>query len=247
MMMRRRPLTFRTTIPLIARCMLAAVATTGVAHGDIDLELRPTEDLVEVGAPVLVELYAISDDKGIQTLAALDAIVAWNPSRLRLTGLEPTGIGSAGFPPDPFGLNESNPPADGDGVLIYFAPFSGPIQATPAGTLITTLRFTALAPASDTVVGMLENAGDPPGATRVFSGDTAGLDVLGTLRNATLDIVVTTCPADVDDDDLVGFTDLIALLSDWGACVACPTDVDRDGTVGLSDLLEVLGAWGACD
>ncbi len=49
---------------------------------------------------------------------------------------------------------------------------------------------------------------------------------------------------DVDDDGVVGFSDLLAVLAAWGPCDgACPADVDNDGTVGFSDLLVVLGAW----
>ena len=54
------------------------------------------------------------------------------------------------------------------------------------------------------------------------------------------------CPADIDGSFAVGFTDLLAVLADWGPCPGCPTDVDADGTVGFSDLLTVLASWGAC-
>ncbi|NNM25539.1 MAG: hypothetical protein HKO59_06070 [Phycisphaerales bacterium] len=54
--------------------------------------------------------------------------------------------------------------------------------------------------------------------------------------------------ADVDGDGIVGFTDLLLILSFWGDCPAppadCPMDVDNDGVVGFLDLLTVLSAWG---
>jgi hypothetical protein len=58
----------------------------------------------------------------------------------------------------------------------------------------------------------------------------------------------TACPSDVDDDDTVGLSDLLAVISAWGApaCGTCTTDVDCDGVTGLADVLQVLESWGAC-
>lgn len=54
------------------------------------------------------------------------------------------------------------------------------------------------------------------------------------------------CDGDVDGDGTTGFGDLVALLTDWGACgdPACPADLDGSGDVGLPDLLVVLTDWG---
>ncbi len=54
------------------------------------------------------------------------------------------------------------------------------------------------------------------------------------------------CPADLDDDGLVGITDLIALLSAWGSDPGGPPDLDGDGVVGITDLIALLAAWGPC-
>ena len=54
------------------------------------------------------------------------------------------------------------------------------------------------------------------------------------------------CVGDVDDDGMVGTSDLLELLADWGSCEGCPTDLDMDGVVGISDLLAILAAWGNC-
>jgi DNA-binding beta-propeller fold protein YncE len=56
--------------------------------------------------------------------------------------------------------------------------------------------------------------------------------------------VIAPCPADLDDDGLVGITDLLALLPAWGT--PGPGDIDGDGAVGIADLLELLAAWGPC-
>lgn len=54
------------------------------------------------------------------------------------------------------------------------------------------------------------------------------------------------CLGDFDGDDVVGATDLIVLLGNWGKCAECPGDINGDGVVGTADLLELLGAWGPC-
>jgi hypothetical protein len=54
--------------------------------------------------------------------------------------------------------------------------------------------------------------------------------------------------ADVDDDWVVGFADMTALLSRWGACpdacaTPCPEDIVPNCIVGFEDLTEVLTQW----
>ena len=55
------------------------------------------------------------------------------------------------------------------------------------------------------------------------------------------------CPADLDDDGMVGFIDLLFLLDAWGLCDCCRADIDGSGTVDFGDLLIVLSAWGPCE
>ena len=45
---------------------------------------------------------------------------------------------------------------------------------------------------------------------------------------------------------LVGVSDLLSLLADWGLCKGCPADFDGNGNVGASDLLALLANWGPC-
>jgi hypothetical protein len=58
--------------------------------------------------------------------------------------------------------------------------------------------------------------------------------------------LVAACPADIDGSGGVDVSDLLAVLSVWGACGGCAEDVDGDGDVGVNDLLAVLAAWGSC-
>ncbi len=55
------------------------------------------------------------------------------------------------------------------------------------------------------------------------------------------------CDGDLDDDGIVGSTDLIALLGAWGKNPGHPADLDGDDNVGTTDLLVLLGNWGKCE
>ena len=54
------------------------------------------------------------------------------------------------------------------------------------------------------------------------------------------------CPADVDGNQQVDVSDLLAVLLSWGPCAGCPEDVDGDGVVGVGDLVLTIAAWGPC-
>lgn len=61
----------------------------------------------------------------------------------------------------------------------------------------------------------------------------------------------TQCHGDIDDDQLVGQSDLVSFAGGWGAVYpaqkykdnAC-SDADHDGLIGQSDLIEFAGNWG---
>jgi len=52
--------------------------------------------------------------------------------------------------------------------------------------------------------------------------------------------------ADLSCDGVVGFDDLLIILSAWGSCGAGPCDADLNGDheIGFDDLLIVLSSWG---
>ncbi|MEE9129915.1 MAG: M20/M25/M40 family metallo-hydrolase [Phycisphaerales bacterium] len=57
------------------------------------------------------------------------------------------------------------------------------------------------------------------------------------------------CPWDLDGSGIVGATDLLSLLVNWGTCADCndcPADFDGNCTVGATDLLALLVNWGPC-
>jgi glucose/arabinose dehydrogenase len=60
-------------------------------------------------------------------------------------------------------------------------------------------------------------------------------------------IVPVTGLGDLDCDGMVGITDFLILLAEWGPCdvpSACPADLDGDGDVGVTDFLILLANWG---
>lgn len=59
--------------------------------------------------------------------------------------------------------------------------------------------------------------------------------------------VLETRPGDIDGNGVVGASDLLILLANWGSCAECgncPADLDGNCTVGASDLLILLVNWG---
>jgi hypothetical protein len=54
------------------------------------------------------------------------------------------------------------------------------------------------------------------------------------------------CVGDLNGDNVVGVTDLLQLIGEWGFCENCDEDLDGNGFVDVSDLLQLINFWGAC-
>lgn len=179
---------------------LCALAASG-ARANINLEWRPASQTVNVGDTVRVGLYAVSDSTADQSLSAMNVIIAWDPLKLRLIGVDDAGgaaLSFSGFPADPYQLNEFDPPGDGDGLYVAFAELGDVVLATPAGTLITTFVLEAVAQTPQTTLAILEDAGNPPGQTIVYDGEHPNRDVTGTLGSADVRIETADCPSILD-------------------------------------------------
>jgi len=51
-------------------------------------------------------------------------------------------------------------------------------------------------------------------------------------------------PGDLDGDGLVGFSDILVIISAWGPCAgACPADLSGNGAVDFADILVVIANW----
>ena len=59
--------------------------------------------------------------------------------------------------------------------------------------------------------------------------------------------VSSACAGDLDQSGAIDISDLLSLISQWGACSdACAGDLDQNGVVDLDDLLACLSAFGPC-
>lgn len=184
----------RGSVAAFAAVIAAACSTCNAA---VNLEFRPVHQVVNVGDTVGVGLYAVSDDSQTQFTSAIDVVLAWQNPFLQLLGVDGTGaaplLSSAFFSPDGHGLNENpfpNPPQDGDGFYTAFAMPGSPLGATPAGTLVTTFQFLAIAPTALTPVDMLVSAGTPAGFTTVFHPTIPATPITGTLSGAGVTILI---------------------------------------------------------
>lgn len=228
-------------------CALGA-GLVAPARADVNLEWRPVHRVQCVGTTVEFGLYAVSDDPDhVQLMSAMDVIFQWDPARLELLGVDDTGACDwlfSGFLTDAYGLNEVLPPQDGDGMYTAFANLGEPVAATPAGTLVTTFRFTALSGTSLTTLEILESGGDPEGRTVVYDGTKPNNDITGTLGSATAELGYRL--GDLDRNGLVGLSDLSILLSNFGQAGMTydDGDLDGDGDVDLTDLSILLGNYG---
>lgn len=180
--------------------VLAMCGACGAARGAIDIEYRPLTASAPVGEVVRIGLFVVSDGPEAQLLAAAQVIIGWDPTYVRLSGTDQSGavmLLASGFPTtDPYGLNEANPPQDGLGMFIAFAPLGAPVAATPSGALLTTLLFEAVAETPATFVELVERAGMPEGRTTIFDGVVPNRNVTGELGGpVAIAVVSPTCGA----------------------------------------------------
>ncbi len=102
--------------------------------------------------------------------------------------------------------------------------------------------------AHDSLVGFLLGPrtlhGPAPDSQTRCLGQAVLLRVGGFSTNSgtgTLILTQTTdCPWDLDDNAVVGVSDLLSMLGSWGPCKDCPADFDGNDNVGVSDLLILL-------
>lgn len=175
---------------LVALSSAALSATLALAN--VNLELRPAQARYQPGQIVEVGLYAVSDSDAPQAIRGMQIILNWDPEYLLLDAAQPNVNNGpypwlmSGFFPDGAadGLNDTW--ADGNAYYQAIGNFTSLAYATPAGLLVTTLRFHALEYVSYTELNM------PPAfglytQTEVY-GVNVGETVTGLLIPAHIDI-----------------------------------------------------------
>lgn len=240
---RPRPLPTPSALAVLFGLGLAA----GSAAADVSLELRAVEDIVEFGDDVFVGLYAVSDTPGVDhPISAIEAVIEWDPTILALVGLDGTG-GSplifSGFPTTGSGgLNESLIPQDGDLFYLALGQLGNPIDATPAGTLITTFQFEAVSSGPDSLIIIQPQGGSPPVETVVYDGTVPNTDVTGTLGSES--ISVRCGVADLAEPyGLLDFSDVIAFLTFFDAMDPAADLEVPIGSFDFSDVIAFLIAF----
>lgn len=170
------------------------ILCAGSVWAGVDLELRPVSPIVHVGETVEIGLYAVSGDGSIWKMAALDAIISYNPMKLGFIDITSAGapyqwLVSGFMTPTPDGINNSLY----DGTMLYTAwsqmGQSNAATVTPQGLLVTTFRFTAAAPANREYVYILPTWG--LSETVVLDGTVPNLDITGLLYGAEIRILPT--------------------------------------------------------
>jgi len=103
--------------------------------------------------------------------------------------------------------------------------------------------------------GPVFGAGDEPESVAIGDLDGDGIPDLAVANAFSDDVSVLLnqcgaaglCPGDCDDDGSVNFSDLVAMLGEFGTGGTNPgCDADGSGTVNFSDLVATLGLFGDC-
>jgi len=82
------------------------------------------------------------------------------------------------------------------------------------------------------------------GQTVAFTSAATNLEP-GFENNLWVNVYVRALqPSDLNGDNVVGVSDLLLLLSEWGAGDCSVADINDDGDVAVADLLELLSSWG---
>ncbi len=141
------------------------------------------------------------------------------------------------------GERASRRAAAGVGLFAVLVSLAGPLRAhaRPAGAVIAAVLVSVAigAPkaAAQTVI-VIDN-------TELVRDEVARASFMTDARG--WDVIVPTNSSDLDGDGVVGTSDLIILLGQWGPCDECNdcvADIDGDCLVGVADLLILLANWG---
>ncbi|MBX3396858.1 MAG: hypothetical protein KF841_15990 [Phycisphaerae bacterium] len=228
------------------------VAAASLAHAaDVNLEFRPLSQSAAIGEIVLVPLYAVSAEPGVnQTISALDVIIQWDPAILVLLGVQNNGpypwLQSTFFSDaNQDGLN--NTWLDGNAFYTALANFSTSALATPAGLHVTTFRFQVIGEGTSPVSIL---ASFPQSThTVVFGGDFVGQRVTGSLGSASVSVSACASAPDgdmnsnglADGEDIEFFVPAV-LGSSTAAEDVCPGDFNGNGVMDIGDVNGMVSA-----
>jgi hypothetical protein len=116
-----------------------------------------------------------------------------------------------------------------DGVALFDGPTGTGSIVAGAATSSLAISNVSTADAGQYTCGVSNNCGSDTSNAATLTVTTCG-----------------GCPGDLDEDSVVGLSDLAILLSHYGDSGATPDDgdIDLDGDVDLSDLAALLSSFG---
>ncbi len=170
--------------------MLTAFLLSAIPQASVDLSLTPPQTCAVSGSILQVELVLATDLP--TAIAAVDAIICWDPLQLGFLGAVPSAAGwlTTGFLNDPDGINTDI--FDGEALFTALAsPVTPP--SLPPDLLVATFNFQVLASGD---VSLLASSG-LLGETRVL-GTIPGQDLTGSLIGpAAVTVIVPQASAEV--------------------------------------------------
>lgn len=138
------------------------------------------------------------------------------------------------------GCSEANPPADGDGMYYGYGVLgaqwyiSDPVQ-------ITKLKFVVLDNFTTTEVRLIPSVTHLTLArTIVYGSNVPGSNTTGTLTDV---VIHGSKRGDVTGDGYVNAADLVAMLQGWNGDNMV-LDLNDDGVIGSTDMAILLDNWG---
>ncbi len=236
-------------LPSMRLLAVAAMFASQLAHADVSLELRAVDDVVLLGDNAVIGLYAVSDTPGMNhPISAVEAVITWDPATFALVGLDGTGgapLIFSGFPAaGSGGLNEAIVPQDGDLFYLALGQLGATIDATPNGTLITSLVFEAVSSGTDSLIEIQADGGAPLVATTVYDGVIPNTDVTCTLGSET--VSVSCGIADLAPPyGTLDFSDVLAFLTFFDNMDPEADFASPSGTFDFSDVIAFLIAFDA--
>jgi len=179
----------------VASAVIAAGASQVQAQALVDLQLVGPAQAIIPDQTFEVQLRATRNDPLIPaSLIGMDCIIGWDPTKVQFLGISSTGAIASFFSRVPlaandfYGINEANPPADGNLLYEFGRPLGQPHTVPSEGSQIVTFRFKSIsANFTSTSVFVINNINVLyPFSTVVYSGSVPGLNVYGASTPASI-------------------------------------------------------------